>query len=66
MVYSLYKSRYIVKVVICVVLNGVIIYCFFLYLGLILDVVIVCYSKVFEKFKFGDLILIDKGFIIYD
>lgn len=64
--YSSYKSRYIVKVVICVLFNGVFVFLFDLYFGLILDVVIVDYCGVLQQLKVGDFILVDKGFNIYD
>lgn len=64
MAYSSYKSRHTVKAVTCVAPNGALSYCSPLYLGSTSYVAVVRHSKVLEKFKPGDLILVDKGFTI--
>lgn len=55
-----------VKVFIVVVFNGLCVYVLLLYFGFVLDVNIVKYLYFLENFVLGDLILVDKGFNIYD
>ena len=63
--YSQYKNRHPVKAITCVAPNDA-----FgsssLYPGSVSDMPIVEHSRFLEQFKPGDLILADKGFMLYD
>lgn len=64
--YLNYRGMYFFKVIVGVALNGVIIYVSKFYLGLIFDKVIVQKLGFLNYFIVGDMVLVDKGFVIQD
>ena len=61
-----HTSRHTVKTVTCVAPNGALVCSSNVYLGSVSDVAIVEHFRFLEHFKSGDLVLADKGSMLYD